>query len=383
MKIYNEEQNRIGLSFSKSELRTSRGVTLIELLVVLTIFSIVMAGLYSAYSAQMKAGVKEIKHAEAEMEFQIGKMILERDIVMAGYGIADDYSAVTTSFNPRVAVATDDNPDTLTFVGTALAIESRASQAWSYSMITDPTTSAEYYPFSLPTVTYQDVRENLRTDDMVVYMNPTTRKLMALSSGSDSTTGKSWLFRFPPSGTDYHRPDPLEMGVVAYGLQTAPTGTAAYADEPYYTVKYSWGGTAPSYCETSTKNLLRSENRQNPPTNPGQPLYNCVLDFQVAFGIDKNEDGLIDCWDNGGITEAEGYLVDVLRKRLKQIKVYILVQQGTRDTNVISPDTIRVGDASLKSCTGTGVGRTLTLTAAQKNYRWKVIALSVAPRNIR
>lgn len=382
MCILKEGQNMVNCRTPNTGLRTPKGVTLIELMVVLTIFSIVMAGLYSAHSAQMKAGVKEYRLAESEMEFQIGKMVLERDLAMAGYGIADNYSAVTTSFNPRVADATDGNPDTLTLVGTALGRESRATQAWSYTMIDSAATASNYYPYSSPTTTLNDVRENLRTNDLVVYMNPTTKTLLALSSGSNSITGKSWLFPFPPSGMN-PRPDPLQMGIVAYGLHTQPTGTASYAGYPYYTVNYSVGGSSLSYCAPNALNLMRSENRQNPPTDPGQPLFNCVLDFEVAFGIDKTEDGLIDCWDNGGVTEAAGYSVDVLRTRLKQIKVYILLQQGKIDPTFTSPDTIRVGDASLTSCTGTGVGRTVTLTASQKNYRWKVLALSVTPRNIR
>ncbi len=382
VKTYQEEQNMVDGRIMKSVLRTFRGVTLIELMVVLTIFSVVMAGLYSSYSVQMKAGVREYRLAESEMEFQIGKMVLERDLAMAGYGIADDYSAVTPSFSPRVADAADADPDTLTITGTALGRDSRATQAWSYTMISSAATASNYYPFALPASAFQDARENLRPNDVVIYMNPTTRTFLASSVGANSITGKSWLFPFPPSGMN-SRPDPLDLGVVVYGLQTQPTGTATYAGNPYYTVKYFLGGTRPSYCEPSTLNLLRSEDRQTPGTDPGQPLFNCVLDFQVAFGIDKTEDGLIDCWDNGGQTEAAGYLIDVLRARLKQIKVYILVQQGKMDPNYTSPNTIRVGDASLTSCTGTGVGRTFTFTAAQKNYRWKVLALSVTPRNIR
>ncbi|MCK9418486.1 MAG: prepilin-type N-terminal cleavage/methylation domain-containing protein [Nitrospirae bacterium] len=372
----------IELRTLNSELRTSRGVTLIELLVVLTIFSIVMAGLYSAYSAQMKAGVNEYKLAQSEMEFQIGKMVMERDLAMAGYGIADNYSAVTPSFTPRVAAATDNNPDALTIVGTALGRESRATQAWSYTMIASAATTTDFYPFSTPTSTLQDVRENLRSNDAIVYMNATTRNLLA-TSAPNNITGKTWLFSFPPGGTN-PRPDPLDMGIVAYGLQTQPTGSGVYADYPYYTVEYLLSATnSLSFCAPGSKNLLRSENRQNPPTDPGQPLFNCVLDFQVAFGIDTTEDGLIDCWDNGGITEAAGYPVNVLRTRFKQIKVYILVQQGKMDPNFTSPSTIRVGDASLNACGGGGVGRNVSLLATQTNYRWRVIALSVTPRNIR
>jgi prepilin-type N-terminal cleavage/methylation domain-containing protein len=385
VKIYGEEQTMIDNKIIRSELRTHRGVTIIELLVVLSIFSVVMAGLYSSYSVQMKAGVREYRLAESEMEFQIGKMVLERDLAMAGYGIADDYSALATSFTPTVAAATNANPDTLTITGTALGRESRAAQAWSYTMIDSAATTSNYYPFATPASTFQDARENLRPNDVIIYMNPTTRTLLASSLGANPITNRSWLFPFPQNGAP-SRPDPLEMGVVAYGLQTQPTGTAPYADTPYYTVKYSLGGTPPSYCEPTTQNLLRSEDRQNPAIDQGQPIFNCVLDFQVAFGIDTTEDGLIDCWDNGGQTEAAGYPVAVLRTRLKQIKVYILVQQGKMDLNYTSPASITVGDGSLNACplgSVGGVGRIFPITAALKHYHWKVLALSVTPRNIR
>jgi prepilin-type N-terminal cleavage/methylation domain-containing protein len=374
-----EGQNMMKSRASDPGTQTSRGVTIIELMVVLTIFSIVMAGLYSAYSVQMKVGVKEYKLAESEMEFQIGKMVLERDLAMAGYGIAADYSSSTPTFAPRVAAASNGNPDTLTIVGTALGRESRTTQAWSYSMIASANTKTDFYPYSAPSSTLQNSLEKLKTNDAVVYMNATTRKILATSAAND-ITGKTWLFPFPPSGTPA-RPDPLEKGIVAYGIQSQPTG--AYADFPYYTVEYKIGGSALSSCGPGSVNLLRAENRMDPPTDAGQPLFSCVLDFQVAFGIDKTEDGLIDCWDNGGQTEAQGYTIDVLRKRVKQIKVYVLVQQGKLDADFTSLSPIRVGDATLNACGGGGVGREVNLLANQMHYRWRVIALSVVPRNMR
>lgn len=376
-----EGQNMVTHRTPHHGTRTAKGVTLIELMVVLAIFSIVMAGLYSAYSAQMKVGVKEYKLAESEMEFQIGKMVLGRDLFMAGYGIADDYSSVTPSFTPRVAEATDGNPDTLTMVGTALGRESRATQAWSYTMVTGPTLTTHFYPFSFPTVSFLNSQENLWQDDRIVYMNVTSRKLLGLGAGTNSVTGKSWLFQYPPQGTD-PTPGPLDTGVVAYGLQAASAGS--FADFPYYIVDYRLGTTGSlSSCAPGSQNLLRSENNRIGSPNPGQPLFSCVLDFQVVFGIDTTEDGLIDCWDNGGQTEAQGYLVEVLRQRVKQIKVYILVQQGKKDPAYTASGPIRVGDATLNACGGGGVGRDVTLLATQSNYRWRVIALSVVPRNLR
>lgn len=372
----------IELRISGPAARASGGFSLVELMVALAVFSAAMAGLYSSYFVQMKAGVKEYRLAEAEMEFQIGQMVMERDLAMAGYGIADDYSSINPSLSFRVVDATDGNPDALTMVGVALGRESRASQAWSYTMVSSAGTPSDYYPFPLPAAC-QDAREKLRPGaDVVVYLNAATGKLLTLPGGAtNGKTGKSWLFPFPPSSAN-PRPDPLQDGIFVYGMQSEPAGSGAYADNPFYTVGYSLGGTAPSYCAPGSKNLQRSETRMNDSGN-SQPLINCVLDFQVAFGLDTNEDGLIDCWDNGGAAEATGYPDDVLRTRLKQIKVYVLVQQGNKDPAFIAPDAIRVGDAGLTSCAGTGVGRSRPLSAAQKNYRWKVIALSVTPRNLR
>jgi membrane-bound lytic murein transglycosylase B len=103
----------------------------------------------------------------------------------------------------------------------------------------------------------------------------------------------------------------------------------------------------------------------------------CVRDFQVAFALDTNEDGTIDAWDAAGST-ANGYSASDLRKRLKQVLVYILVQVSDRDPNYTYPATsVRVGDRGL------GTGRDVTLTAAQRQYRWRVIPLNITPRNIR
>jgi prepilin-type N-terminal cleavage/methylation domain-containing protein len=373
----------ITLRTSNTGPQAVRGVTLIELMVVLTIFSIVMAGLYSAYSVQMKVGVKEYQLAESEMEFQIGKMVLQRDMAMAGYGILDDYSAATpTAFTPRVVAATDGNPDTLTMVGTALGRDSRATQAWSYTMILNPAVLTDFFPFSAPSPSFQNVQEDLRAGDFVIYMNPTTRTLLARPAGEENgTTARTWLFPFPPSGAN-PRPDPLAEGVVAFGIQSLPAAT--FAGTPYYTVDYTLDGPPLNSCAPGSWNLRRAENRNVPATSAPQPLFNCVLDFQVAFGVDSLlDDQLIDCWDNGGQTFVAGYPASVVRKRVRQVKAYILVQQGKRDTSYTAPVDIRVGDAGLTSCIGTGVGRTVTLTAAQRQYRWRVLALSVVPRNIR
>ena len=54
----------------------------------------------------------------------------------------------------------------------------------------------------------------------------------------------------------------------------------------------------------------------------------------------------------------------------------MLVQSGNQDTEMtLSPATIRVGD--------TLAGQDITLTAAQRQYRWRLVTVSVTPRNLR
>lgn len=363
-------------------MKNKSGVTLVELLFVMAIFSIVMAGLYSSYQVQLKSTRKEFRMAESGMEGDIASSIIERDLCMAGYGLADNYKSTTLSPLPRSVSATNDNPDTLTLMGTALGMEPRAAQAWSQATGTSAF------------LQWDDARENLRTsasgNDVVILMEPTSKTLLT------EPTNTTFLFQFKgftskptslPGNVAYN----IVAGTVAYGLYTDGTGTASL---PYSAVRYYLGGTSPTSCAPGTLSLLRAESRTTATPGSGQPLLNCVLDFQVAFGLDTDESGSIDSWDNGGVTAAT-YVGDsgplVLNRRLKQIRLYALVQVGAFDSDYTfsnpypptaqpTADWVRVGEMGL---TGGATGRDVQLTAAQRKYVWKVLIYVVTPKNVR
>jgi hypothetical protein len=142
---------------------------------------------------------------------------------------------------------------------------------------------------------------------------------------------------------------------------------------------------------------MRAESRTS--TTPGndQAVMSCVLDFQVAFGITDSTASPdptlavnfpINKWDSGAVSAAYSPLE--LKQRLKQIRVYILIQEGNKDMtytymnpdpNAAAPDKIRVGELSL---VGGATGRNFgPLNSAQRNYRWRVLTIVVTPRNIR
>lgn len=349
-------------------MKNCNGFSLVEMLISLFVFSMIISVVFTSFDTQVKHTTREYKLAESDMEVGIAKSIVERDIGMAGYGIAEDYSAATGFTIPAIAGATNANPDTLTLMGTALGMEARAAQAWTYIASAAPT-------FQVWGDTREDVKGDATGNDVVILMEPSTKKLLV--------QGTEWLFKYDgsnatpanrltsaPSGITFSNP---AIGTLVYGFYSFGDTVAA---QPYYAVWYGLGGASPSNCAGGTQSLLRNESRTTIPTNNGDPLLSCVLDFQVAFGLDSNEDGSIDLWDNGGVTAA-GYDSQSLRRRLKQIRVYILMQSGNYDPNYTAPSPIWAGDNNLNT------GRSVPLTAAQQKFRWRVVSLNVTPRNIR
>jgi hypothetical protein len=361
------------------------GTTLAELLITISIFSVVIAGVYSVYTAYVDHAGREYRLAQSEIETVIAKNMIERDIMMAGYGLAADYSGLTFTPEPLPLGATDaiapgstPNPaggtypttglagaDSLYMMGTALGIYSRASQGWTYLKQTSP---AEFQLWG-------DVREDIQEDDRVIYIEPNAKAIIA--------DGTAWRFIYP-SGPNFLGSE--GRGALLYGLSRPPRGSGSEIPRPYYIVQYRLGGNAadmPKTCARGTRNLQRVEVTNGESI---EPLLACVRDIQVAFGLDSSspEDGLIDLWDNGGIL-ASSYDHLGLKNRLKQVRVYILVQNGNRDADYLyvnpenpgNPERIRVGDMSL------GTGRDIYLTAEQRMYRWRLIAMTITPRNLR
>ncbi len=373
-------------------MKNKYGFSLIELLIVMAIFSVVMAGLYAATSVQLREGVKEYRLAESEMELGISKNIIERDISMAGYGLMDDYDFDgdgTPNFTPRAVGATDGNPDTLTLMGTALGLASRAAQGWA---------PAQSVAGTVPSfMKFNDAREDIRPNDRIIIMDPNTKGLVGDGTewrfryDYNTTTSTSKIVQLLANGSDGAVFTKSFVGMTVYGINHSGTTEAT---QPYYAVRYylpdAVSSPPPALCAPGTRNLLRAESRTDAAPANGEPILNCVLDFQVALGLDTNEDGTIDSWDNGGVT-AQGYASKDLNKRLKQVRVYALVQAGNRDQSYTysnpdpayasTPDKIRVGDLYLK---GGATGRdSPPLTAEQRKYRWKVVTFAVTPRNTR
>ncbi len=363
-----------------------RGFSIIELVVTLTIFGILMTGIFQAYIAQMTNTAREYGIAESEIDRQVGFGILSRDINMAGYGLSADYSTVTPTFTPWSLQSTNGTggPDDLTLMGTALGMNSQQAQHWSYvaginAMDTSLFTSREW----ADSEGNSDPRENLQNLDMVILLEPASKRLL-------TNAGGEWLFTFDDADDDPITEDDKFLTAHPSGtlLPQAPnnaiiyalykSGSAPTAPAPFYSVRYYLTTADGEGCAPGAKKLLRAEFKTTGTPNNGDEVISCVADFQVAIGLDTNTDRQIDLWKNGGVGAVDNFDPARLNRSLRQVQVFVLTQVGEKDRFYNYPSsTIYVGDEDL------GVGRSFTLTNEQRKYRWRVIRISAVPRNIR
>ncbi|MFN3535111.1 MAG: hypothetical protein ACK4WB_06965, partial [Desulfatiglandales bacterium] len=229
-----------------------------------------------------------------------------------------------------------------------------------------------------------DQLQDFQTGDRIILIQPKVgenilRRLLV---------GSNFWFTYPPSVS----PSETERRYVAYGLNggDSPSPKVPFNRADYYISDSN----VPSLCASDTgvlRKAVMSHSSNDFPSGNLLPLLDCVADFQVIFGFDMNEDGVVGTFstpDGSTISTNEGSSpsnvtstmsdAEAIRKRLKEIRVYILAHEGGIDMNFNYPSsTIEVGDF--------GLGKTFDLTTIPnyQRYRWKVLKLFVKPKNFR
>jgi prepilin-type N-terminal cleavage/methylation domain-containing protein len=376
--------------------KTQKGFTLIELLVVIGILAIIIGIPYAFLTKELKHTVKESAFSQSALEKIPSVEILRKDIEDAGYGLVWDTGNVTYSeassstpslysfnqniFNdapnspPRAVVSKVDITNSkfsyLVLKGTSLALN-KACKHWSYINKNDdlniwPTDNTANY-------------NNFQKDDRVVVMDAGSRKIV--QNIIDSTFYFEILKDAVPSDKD-----PSNYYIDNWDNATQSVYLIYGIDDknliaPFNRVDYRLydGSDTKSECAKGTHTLGRAVMRQSDGVMYSYPLLHCVADFQVGFGLDTTKDGKIDIWtqDITTLTTAKD-----VRDQLKQVRVYILVQNGKKDKDYNYPHTsLTVGE----TINGTSVGRDFDLSTQirdYQHYRWKLIKLVVEPKNL-
>ena len=90
-----------------AQLTNNRGFSLVELMVTMAIATILLAGIYAAYQAQLRSHVTQQVVVDIQQNLRSSMHYLQRSIRMAGFGagagFVDDFSAYPDYDNPDIS----------------------------------------------------------------------------------------------------------------------------------------------------------------------------------------------------------------------------------------------------------------------------------------
>ncbi len=351
----------------------NKAFTLLELLLALLISILVMAGIFYSFNTVINSQIQQSKIAESDISSLMGLEIIRKDIELAGFALPwsidpsvsyseassdSDFSPSPDFFNdapssvPRPFVLADNlntsarNSDVLAIKSSVLNYESSVSQKYGILYFDSSSSSWSFNRYSLNDLSDGDYYIILSFD----------RSLISSSTWYCSSLSCPLL-----SGLD------VDLAYLYAGLSSV-VPRMPFNRVDYYLKRPS---SFPSYCSPNSYVLYRSLIKHSDGSRNEQPILDCVMDFQVSFGLDTNSDGFIDIWSSGLPSDSS-----TLRNQVKQVKIFIIYQEGQYDPNFISSSSYTLGDND------TGILSIFTPTDDDVHYRWKILKLAVNPLNL-
>jgi len=386
------------------------GFTLVELMITMVIFVFFIAAASQVFTGLLTQFKQQSKMAETNIEGIVGLEMLRQDVEHAGYGLpwyglvaysessTNPYSLndSTTTAAPRAVLsknnATFSSPNNIFNGSDYLVIKSvnvgrnDACQKWTLlkaAPFTSPYNPRKWTPALTP-----PQGEDLASTDRVIVLRPGSTdangRTLVVDGANDFTTFSDVTSH--PSPNPWPPADTSETRIV-YGVDPDTDLRMPFNRADYVVRRFDSGGTniTPARCAPNTGVLEKAVVNQGNGAFSYLPLLDCVADMQVIYALDNNEDG--DFVDGAG-TPADGYSDDIttapltaqqIRKRVKQVRVYILSHEGQRDVNYTYPtNPITVGEF--------GLGRSFNFVTAGitdwQNYRWKIYTIVLKPTNL-
>lgn len=385
-------------------LRTARGYTLVELIVVMLIFVVVMSLISISFSNIVRSAGQLGRRVETDIGGLIGLEVMRSDLELAGFGLpytvpsGIDYSEAPDTlqvpgYPGTKASLYDDRPslaaprayrvgsnvgfngsDYLVLKGAALGT-SPICRSWCYLNFSAATRPSRVEPELK--IGDKDRAIVLRTG--VSTDGEPLRELV--------TSGSNFTFVLSKDLNRKFAPQERTGSYLVYGVAKKDDG-GAWLDFPFNRSDYyiSRRSDISPMCNQGTGTLYKAAMDQHG-SYTKYPLLDCVGDMQVVFYTDTNGDGTIDYHPDLRDYELEA---KNLREQLKEIRVYVLAQQGRKDPNYQFPEqyegrAILVGDPELDSDRGhvwSAQAMSATFGTDWRNYHWQLYTIVVKPKNL-
>lgn len=363
--------------------KQQRGFSLLELVIVMGIFVIVIFAASQMFVSILFDFKQQGKIAVSNIEGIVGLEMMRRDIEHAGYGLFLSWQSgipinyIEVAAGNAAGAALNDaptgvprpiviGPDAGHNQSDRLAVKAvnvsanNSSERWTYL----------YNAPTLSTHSWTPASENIPLSDFVIVTFPVDtvqRYLVTLSTLSTAfTTSYANILSFnnAPGGASF---------VYSVDPNTAPRMPFNRAD--FYIASYT---TRPATCAQGTGVLYKAVvDHATGNYKPIMPLLDCVADMEVAYRYVGHSDGLADDISQTGPADA------TTANRIREVRVYILAQEGQKDRNYAYPvQKPRVGDAGgVMGTTGKEFDLGAYITDWQ-NYRWKLYTLVVKTINL-
>jgi len=376
-------------------IKRQSGFTMVELLVTMVIFVLVITAASNIFIGLVSNFKQQSKLAETSIEGMVGLKMLKSDVELVGYGLPFDledakyaneamneaskgYNA--TVFNdapdgvPRAfltATGGYNGSDIFTVKGSAYGING-TTQKWSYI-----SQGGSMHKWS--NLEGTDLKEEtLDPGDNVIVVKPIIgSRIRVLAHDANFYTSVDRL-----QNQQFYKDMEPTQAFLAYGITpTGKTPRMPFNRADFYVRRPATG--MPSGCQgaqipsaNSPGILYKAIVGHADGKTVEYPLLDCVAAMKMVMMVDEDGDpatpltaATAGSWPTA-VTSAKQ-----IREQLGEIRIYILAQEGQRDSGYQSPATISITDPD--------AGTLMTYTVPDRNYRWKIYTMVMKPYNMR
>lgn len=374
----------------------NRGFSLTELVVVMGIFLTVMLITSNAFKVIANSSSQQSKSLETQIGGIVGLEVLRADLEQAGFGLpwtfqnstltgyeeadSNTYDDATTNV-PR-AITSGFNKDLFgSYTGSkyiviksSVAATNETAKKWTNVSFANGVKSIK---------TWGDSRRDFDANDKVIVVKnnllttPPSRQLMVSSTGTFFTTFATYSTLTQP----HLDGDTFQVYGIAPDTVTSLRMPFNRAD--YYLsipMRTSTERDMPASCAPNTGVLYKATINHSNGNRNTIPLLDCVADLQIVYGLDTDGGGRVNFHTiTAPLTAADQ------RAQIKELRVYVLAQDGKKDITFSYPSqTVDVGESFDGG--SSLVGRRFDLKAVigndYKSYRWKVYTIVIRPKNL-
>ena len=425
-------------------MNTNRGFTLIEMIVTMGLVIVVIMITSSAFNSILKSTSKITSSEESNIEGVVGLEMFRHDLQQIGFGLPHAFLSVPLEYSEAVVAPANTMNDAATSPPVPRAVASWESIAGGADSTSETgktynvLSGTDYLALKATTLgqsaaaqkwtfvayssggknpnTWLNTADNFKTSDKVIVLN---RSFSATGQVTNTlmydidTPSSYWPSNPTANMNDVFNPANAMQVNYLYGVSADNTPhqlSMPFNRADYFVARPSTTASIPTTCASGVGILYKANVNHADGKLTYYPLLDCVADMQVVFGWDLNGNGVI---DESGAYNSNVAMIPVsstigttsaaikaimespteIRNKLRYIKVYLMVQEGRKDTNFTNTNNLLGNTLSIVvgepgPTPPSNVSLTKGYTVAQLtangwlNYRWKTYKIVVRPKNL-